>query len=135
MIRYTSVLQMATRRKKRTKRPGLLRAIVAANLSIEMGKRYGPEVNVTAQTRVLGKAIGISPETIRRILIEEGGATIDTLELIAEELDIPPSRLFAPSDRIRRKLEVEAELILNAKQDPPVAAPVSAIHPAKHRRN
>lgn len=125
---------MATRRKTRTKRPGLLRAIVAANLSVEMGKRYGPEMNVTNQTRVLGKAIGISPETIRRILVEEGGATIDTLELIAEELDIPPSRLFIPSDKIRRKLEIEAELVLGDDQDP-VTKPVSAPAHIKHRRN
>lgn len=125
---------MATRRK-RTRRPGLLRSIVAANLAAEMAKRYGPEMNVTAQTRALGKAIGISPETIRRILIEEGGATIDTLELIAEELEIPPSRLFIPSERIRRKLEIEAELIVGDSHSKPISAPAPAHAPPTRRRN
>lgn len=82
----------------------MLRAVLARNLAAELDRKY-PLFNATKRNQLLGKAVGVSPETIRRILNQEVGPSTDTVELIAEELDVPPNRLLQPSSRIRRKFE------------------------------
>lgn len=103
--------------KAHKKLRGMLRAVLSRNLSTFMAQKYGPLANDTAKNRALAKAVGISPETVRRILNEEVGPSLDTLELIAEELDISPYRLIVPSEGVRQKFAVSEALTLHSTRE------------------
>lgn len=92
---------------KPPKTPGMLRTVVARNLRAELDRKYGSIANQTNKTKALGRAVQMSPETVRRILKGKVGLNLETLETFAEALNVAPYRLLQPSEEVRRKFEVE----------------------------
>lgn len=83
--------QPATRRRKVE---GFYRSVLARNIRELMVRRY-PDAG--DKVRTMAKAAGVSLSTAQRILKEEVGATIDTIEALAEAFDVSVYQLMLPA--------------------------------------
>lgn len=85
-----------------------MRRIVAENIKAGMKRRFPETAKVTKQMELLAERMGNSPSqsTIERIIKQEVGASIDTLEDIAKELKMPAAALFVPSQELIASLQV-----------------------------
>lgn len=85
------MLGMATHRKKI---PGIMRAVLAANIAALMEHKFQGADNKPMK---LAKSAGCSLSTVQRAISMEAGASIDTIEQLALALDVSPYQLIIPS--------------------------------------
>lgn len=83
----------------------LMRRIVAENVKLGMDMRY-PGLKPSDQWEKLAVKAGTSSSTIERIVKQQTGASIDTLEDIARALKVPAPALFVASAETREALQV-----------------------------
>lgn len=86
--------------KKTPKLPGFMRIVVAENVKALMALKFPDSLN---QPKALADATGKPKEggqslsTVQRILKGESGASLDTLEAIADALDVSLYQLLIPA--------------------------------------
>lgn len=86
--------------KKTPKLPGFMRIVVAENIKALMVLKFPDSLN---QPKALADATGKPKEggqslsTVQRILKGESGASLDTLEAIADALDVSLYQLLIPA--------------------------------------
>lgn len=83
--------------KGQTKRPkyvGFMRTVVASNVRALIDDHYKESPN---KPKALAKATGLSLSSVQRVLSAEAGASIDTLEAIANAFEISVYQLVLPN--------------------------------------
>lgn len=104
---------MAKRGKTRKRKyPGWIRKIVAQNVRALMDKKYAAERNRPGK---LSQDAKVSLSTIQRLLSEDVGASIDTIESVARILKVPPFQLLMPSEEMQRA--ISAQVVAGAVED------------------
>jgi len=101
---------------KRRKLPGVMRTILAHNITRRMHVVFATEPN---KDKALAEAAGVSLSTVQRIRGADVGASIDQIEEIAKALRSSVAELLTPREDIRRFLlaaEPEADY---RPSDPP----------------
>lgn len=79
---------------KRPKYVGFMRTVVAANVRALIDDHYKESPN---KPMALSKATGLSLSSVQRVLSAEAGASIDTLEAIANAFEISVYQLVLPN--------------------------------------
>jgi transcriptional regulator with XRE-family HTH domain len=87
-------------KKKAQKLPGLYRLIVAVNVAALMKIHFSESRNrpvaLSKATGAQGQG-GLSKSTVQRVLTGEIGVNLETLEAIAEALQVMPYQLLIPA--------------------------------------
>lgn len=109
----------AVARKSSKKTPAdngrLMRRIVADNIKQAMEAQW-PGIKVSTQWEKLAAKAGVSASTIERIVKQQTGPSIDTLEDIARALKTPAPLLFLASAEIREAVNVTSLALENPGQ-------------------
>lgn len=84
---------MASQPKKR-KYVGFMREILAQNVRMLIEHHYKDRDN---RPRALANATGLSLSSVQRVLNAEAGASIDTIEVIANAFDLSTYHLVLPN--------------------------------------
>lgn len=87
--------------KKRKIPAAISRAVVAANIESRMELRFADSTNKPMD---LAEAAHISLSSVQRILGRQLGASIDTLELVANALECSVVELFIPTNEMIRAM-------------------------------
>lgn len=110
------------RKAKTPKAPGFTRAIVAANLTALLNHHYKQHPNVTLRQKALEHDSGVRSSTIQRLMKEEVGANLETLELLAAPFNLSVYQLLAPNldvgnpQMIKGALKEEQRLYANFRK-------------------
>lgn len=85
------------RKPKTPKAPGFARAIVAANLQALLDHHYKDLPNITQRQKRLEAKSGVRLSTIQRLMSQETGANLETLELLAGAFELSLYQLVTPT--------------------------------------
>ena len=77
--------------RKNPKIPGSMRGVVATNVQHLMDTRYADSNN---RPKALARDSGVFLSTVQRVLKQEVGATLDTIEALAKAFGIAPHQLL-----------------------------------------
>jgi len=81
-------------KKKTRKVPSFMRQIVAENLKKLLDEHYKDEPNITAKQTKFFEKTGLAVATQQRIIVQENGLSLDTLETIASGFDLSTYQLL-----------------------------------------
>lgn len=79
---------------RKRKVEGFYRSVIARNIRELMARKFS---DTRDKERAMAKGAGVSLSTVQRILKEEVGATIDTIEALAEVFDVSVYQLMLPA--------------------------------------
>lgn len=99
---------MGDRKPKTPKAPGPTRGILSFNLSTLIDRHYRSLANVTQRQKALEKDSGVRLSTIQRLVNEQTGANLETLEALAGAFGIDPDELIRRPANVRPRLAVAA---------------------------
>jgi len=83
-----------SRATKTPKQPSISRAFLSDNVQSLMAVKYQDIPAVTNRIKALASDAGCGYGTIKRLIAEESGTTLDTIEGIASALDVLPYQLL-----------------------------------------
>jgi transcriptional regulator with XRE-family HTH domain len=92
---------------KRPKNVGMLRYVLASNVSSLLPIVYSSIEDRTAREKALARAANVSASTVQRICAGSVGASIDNVEFIARALGTTVTELLTPSDATKRALNIK----------------------------
>lgn len=84
------------RKSKKNRPPAAIRAILANNVRSLRDALYAGEPNETARNRALADKVGTKLSQIQRICDADLGTSIDSVEWLAEALQVRPHDLLTP---------------------------------------
>lgn len=90
-----------TRPPKTPKTPGVMREVIAANLTKLLERDYAEFETITARQRELAKDAKVGFGTIQRWMKSENGGNLDTLETLAIHFDLQVYQLMLPNLDVR----------------------------------
>lgn len=106
-LRVGPLLDCMTRRGPRP--PGQMRLVLAENLKRELRERFphAPDLSTA-----FSQFSNVPRTTVWRVLTGHMAPTLDTLEQIADALDIQTYRLLMPSERMAKKFTPEDTTVI-----------------------
>jgi hypothetical protein len=92
---------------KKPKNTGMLRYVLASNVSALLPVVFHSLKDITARQRALATQAHTSLSTIQRICTGDVGANLDTIEFVARALGTTVTELLTPSEATRRALNIK----------------------------